>query len=422
VSSSSINSAHNRFEGNDWAARLIPGVAVNFRGNGKKPPQSLKPPPSLQTLRGAGTPVDSVKQAVSESARTFFLPYSLTSRSANIWIRSIAADFAAVGLVWSLIAALTPPLHALFPRARVFEHPLGSPALQNLLGLALLHGALITLVGCCEGLYGKRRDFGPQARALGRAVLWATAVLSLTYRLQGAPIRLIAIVCVAACFHFMALLAWRWKELRSVRRTGHPGNEVRNVLIVGAGGVGRRVAAHLEQHPEEGRVVCGFLDDERPTGDGVIGAVNNLARLARTGFVDEVILAAPRDRALVLRVLHEAQRLRLDVEIVPDLFGCKPQGGGTERIGDLPIVCLHAERPPAAGLLVKRTIDIAGASAALGLSIPGGDRGPRPARFRRLCFLCCSARRTQRPALPLLQIPHHGEQCRRSQERPARRE
>jgi exopolysaccharide biosynthesis polyprenyl glycosylphosphotransferase len=111
--------------------------------------------------------------------------------------------------------------------------------------------------------------------------------------------------------------------------------------------------------------VCGFLDNERPLGDRVIGRPSDLGRVARTQFVDEVILAAPHDRSLALAVLREARRLRLDVEIVPELFGCKPEDNEVERIGNLPVICLHVERLPAAGLVLKRLADVVGSGTAL---------------------------------------------------------
>ena len=143
----------------------------------------------------------------------------------------------------------------------------------------------------------------------------------------------------------------------------------RNVLIVGAGAVGRKIANHLETHPEMDRVFCGFLDDRKPLGKGVIGRTMHLAQLARTGFVDEVILAAPRDRDVTLRVLRAAQRLRLDVKLAPDLFGCEPTRE-TERIGGIPLISLHEERLPVAGLLLKRGIDLIAASLALVILAP----------------------------------------------------
>jgi exopolysaccharide biosynthesis polyprenyl glycosylphosphotransferase len=122
-------------------------------------------------------------------------------------------------------------------------------------------------------------------------------------------------------------------------------------------------------HPEMGRSVCGFLDDRRLPGKRVMGRTSDLAELARTAFVDEVILAAPHDRELTLRVLRAAQRLRLDVKMAPDLFGCEPMRE-TERIGDMPLISLHEEHLPVAGLWLKRALDVAGAGMALILLAP----------------------------------------------------
>ncbi len=139
---------------------------------------------------------------------------------------------------------------------------------------------------------------------------------------------------------------------------------VRNVLVVGAGGLGQQIAKYLETHPETERRFCGFVDDRKPLGKGVIGRPSDLAELARSGFVDEIILAPPHARELTLRVLHTAQQLRLDVKLAPDLFGCKPTREA-ERIGGIPLISLHEERLPVAGLLLKRGLDLAGAAAAL---------------------------------------------------------
>jgi exopolysaccharide biosynthesis polyprenyl glycosylphosphotransferase len=144
---------------------------------------------------------------------------------------------------------------------------------------------------------------------------------------------------------------------------------VRNVLIVGAGGLGHRIADYLEKHPEMGRSVCGFLDDRKLPGKDVVGRTSDLAELARSAFVDEVIVAAPHDRDLTLRVLHTARQLRLDVKMAPDLFGCEPMRQ-SERIGDMPLISLHEERLPVAGLFLKRALDLAGAGAALMLLAP----------------------------------------------------
>jgi exopolysaccharide biosynthesis polyprenyl glycosylphosphotransferase len=174
---------------------------------------------------------------------------------------------------------------------------------------------------------------------------------------------------VAGVLRLVASLVTRWAGKENNQRGARARGGTRNVLIVGAGGLGHRLASYLEEHPEMGRSVCGFLDDRRLAGKGVMGRTSDLAELARTAFVDEVILAAPHDRELTLRVLREAQQLRLDVKMAPDLFGCEAMRE-TERIGGMPLISLHEERLPVAGLLLKRGLDVAGAGAALILLAP----------------------------------------------------
>ena len=163
--------------------------------------------------------------------------------------------------------------------------------------------------------------------------------------------------------------AWQTSGRKHNRRSARAGREMRNVLIVGAGGLGQRLAKYLEGHPEMGRSVCGFLDDRKLPGKGVMGRTSDLAALARAAFVDEVILAAPHDRDLTLRVLRVAQQLRLDVKMAPDLFGCEPTRE-TERIGDMPLISLHKERLPVAGLWLKRALDVVGAAVVLMVMAP----------------------------------------------------
>ncbi len=352
MSAPSVHTEQARSQVRDWA-RLIPGETQAFRGEKKH----------VRSVRGGAS--EKVAEILSEAETNsqanplaFLMPAPLQSRAGWRWVRSMAADFALVGLDWLLIGASFVPLRMLYPRVRLFAYAAGTPV--SLLGIATLHAALITLMAYTEGLHERDHNLRKQADIIGKSVLWATTVLCLAYGLQGAPWAISVLFCAAGLLHFGTLLMWRWQS-RRLRLNG----EARNVLIVGAGAVGRRVASFVEGHPEAGRTVSGFLDNERPLGNGVIGRVSDLARMARTGFVDEVILAAPHDRSLTVQVVREAQRLRLDVEIVPDLFGCKPAVIECQRVGDLPVICLHAERLPTAGLMLKRFVDVLGAGLAL---------------------------------------------------------
>ena len=362
MSSSLLHPGQQKEQVVDWA-RLIPGETQGVRRGGRKLAQPLRACTSekvaeIETRQAMRAP---------ENALTLLIPGPLQNRMAWRWVRATAVDFALVTLNWLLIGASLVPLRMLFPRVWSFAYAAGAPV--SLLGIALLHAALITLMGYSEGLRAGDGNLRRQARILCKSILWATALMCIAYGLQGVPWTVCGLFCGAGLLHFGALCAWRWQSgwlSGSAQRSA----DVRNVLIVGAGGVGRRVASYVEGHPEAGRRVCGFLDNDRPLGNGVIGRVGDLARMARTGFVDEVILAAPHDRGLTVQVVREAQRLRLDVEIIPELFGCKPAGMEVERVGDLPAICLHAERLPAAGLALKRAVDVAGAGVALAVLSP----------------------------------------------------
>jgi exopolysaccharide biosynthesis polyprenyl glycosylphosphotransferase len=158
---------------------------------------------------------------------------------------------------------------------------------------------------------------------------------------------------------------------RAERRHG------RNVLIVGAGSLGRELAATLEREHTAGRTVVGFLDENAAVSGEVLGRVENLALVARTQFVDEIILAIPTQHDLALRVTREARRNRLDVRAIPDLYGYgwNPPGAPErsrltlEHFGDLPILTLHEEKVTP-GLHWKRLFDIIISAIALCVMFP----------------------------------------------------
>ncbi|MGA9389589.1 MAG: sugar transferase [Candidatus Sulfotelmatobacter sp.] len=269
---------------------------------------------------------------------------------------------------WILVAQIYLLVHAEFPRMPAFAGlSRTAPFSPGLIGIALLHGVLINLLSYCNTL--QKVDRPGETRMLARAVFWGTVVLSAALQLQGFSFLAVVAVWSAGLLHFGALWGGRRIEQKSSQRGLYVTHGMRNVLIVGAGPLGRRIASYLGEHPEMGRFVCGFLDDRKPLGNGVIGRTSNLVELARIAFADEVILAPPHDQDVTLRVLHTSRQLRLDVKIVPYLFGCEPVGK-TEKIGSTSLISLHEEKLPGGALLLKRALDIAGASITLFLTAP----------------------------------------------------
>jgi len=359
VSSLVVNSGQSESREAEWA-RLIPGEMPPFRATAKKGPRSVSP----MALRRMGRPAESRGQ---DGALSLLIPSPMQGRMGVNWLWCMCVDGALVALNWLLIGALLVPLRELFPQIRTFGFDAGKPG--ALLGVAFLHFALVTLVAYTEGLQVASGDPRKQVKTLAKAVLFANTVMCCAYGLQGASWGTAVLICAAGLLHLGAMWLWRWQRFGRARTAPSP-RLVRNVLIVGSGTVGRKVASSVERDLGSRRRVCGFLDDERPLGNGVVGRISDLALMARKGFVDEVILAAPRDGDVTQRVLRDARRLRLDVEIVPELFGCNPAGPPVECVGSLPIISLHAERLPDASLVLKRVIDVVGASLALAVLSP----------------------------------------------------
>ena len=341
----------------EWA-RLIPGEIPEVKNPGRKPPAPVKP--FLLGKDADPRPLAGRRETTLE----MWLPRPLQSRTADKWVLSMVVDFALVALNWMLLGIFGAPLGTSLPHSPEGSENVG--AAISWTGIAVLQGALITLLAYSEGLQAEGLSVRGQARILGKSVVGATGILLLGYLAQGASWKAIALFSITGLMNFFSLWLWRWNRAGRDRIKA----ETRNVLIVGAGPVGRSVRAWVEQNRAAGHRVCGFLDDAVPLGNGVIGRVADLARQARKQFVDEVILAGPHDSDLTHRVLDEAMRLRLDVEIIPDLFGCKPEAGEVESAGGMPLICLHSERLPALGLITKRVVDILGAAFVLAVLSP----------------------------------------------------
>jgi exopolysaccharide biosynthesis polyprenyl glycosylphosphotransferase len=357
-----MNHRHQKCAEVEWA-RLIPGQAPPFRRSARKPPQSVRP----FALESSSAPAPEAERRPLSDCLELIAPAPLQGRMGLKWLRSLATDFAFVGLSWALAEAVVHGLVRVMPDANLLS--LRSGVSISVPGLPILQAALITLMGYSEGLDFEDVDLREKARILGKSILWATSLLCLALWLQGGRWATIALCCATGTLNLAALWGWRWFSERGgkVARTR---GESRNVLIVGTGQVGRGVAAYLEQRPATRRNVCGFLDDETPPGDRVLGRIADLARIARREFVDEVILTSARSSEVTRWILEEARRLRLDVEIVPELFGCQPVGRRMEQVGGVSVICLHAERLPAAGLVLKRFVDVAGGALALALLAP----------------------------------------------------
>src|SRR5271166_144320 len=222
-------------QASDWAARLIPGAAGAFRVTGKKP--AMRVGAGLQPL-AAVVPASSRGVSLPENFFAGLLPEPVKKLWARNWLSAMAADCALITVNWLLVVAIFLQFGRIFSHARAFEHATAGAVRHQVLGIALLHAALITLLGYSEGLYAWSGDLRRQAAALCKSAFWATAILCVAAWLLAASAISCGEICAAGALHFAILLAWRRAGHRQARLTAEPGRRVKNVLIIGAGPVG----------------------------------------------------------------------------------------------------------------------------------------------------------------------------------------
>ncbi|MFI9319790.1 sugar transferase [Kitasatospora aureofaciens] len=206
----------------------------------------------------------------------------------------------------------------------------------------------VTLAGCLDGRWP---DCGPATPARLTVLL-------------GAQL-LIAAVGRGFLYHLV----------RRIRR-GRPSP----VLVLGAGRLGRTVAAALREHGEYGMRPVGFLDADPPLLAGgtdlpVLGGREALEREVHRHRIHHVIATAgAADEAETAATLRDAVRLGCQVWLVPALreHGSLPTApiAGGDHLWGFPCLRLRSPAMCRPGWAVKRALDVTAAGVGLLLLAP----------------------------------------------------
>jgi exopolysaccharide biosynthesis polyprenyl glycosylphosphotransferase len=244
--------------------------------------------------------------------------------------------------------------------------------LSRYLGFLLLYVALILLFCQLQDLYRtpRERSASEEAFSVLKAVSFATLLLSAFIYLSGVKIVSRSVVIMSLLLNAIALAAWRYAKRRVVIHRVKCGIGTRSVVIIGAGKIGQALARQLEHNKLLGYTFEGFLDENHFDDPRTLGRVEDLPRIARAKFVDEVFITIPSERELVKRVALEARQHHLDVKVVPDLYDGLGWNVPHRQIGDFPVMEIHWHTIPTLGLFVKRICDAAVAFVALVVCLP----------------------------------------------------
>jgi exopolysaccharide biosynthesis polyprenyl glycosylphosphotransferase len=149
------------------------------------------------------------------------------------------------------------------------------------------------------------------------------------------------------------------------------------VLIVGTGVPAIRLLQKLQDHPETGHRVVGFLDDveELPekdvAGHPVLGRLGDLREVVRAHGVEEVFVALPSlGHTRMLSLVLDAEDLGITFRVATHLFEVLTAGTQIDLVDDLPLVRLGRERVHPVYEPAKRAFDLVLGAAALVAALP----------------------------------------------------
>ncbi len=236
----------------------------------------------------------------------------------------------------------------------------------------LLYVALIVMACMSQHLYHTSREIRAleESFKVAKAVGFATVLLVLFVFVSGNKEISRMVVASAGVANFGTLAGWRYVKRLYVLKRARRGEGVSRALIIGAGRLGQTLALWIENNRQLGYSVCGFLD-AHPNGDArVLGSIHDLKKVALEQFVDQLFVTLPADREVVKEIWVEARRLRLNLNVVPDIYDGLGWRAPLRSIGGFPVIELHGQPIPAFGLAVKRVIDVVVASAGLILAAP----------------------------------------------------
>jgi exopolysaccharide biosynthesis polyprenyl glycosylphosphotransferase len=295
----------------------------------------------------------------------------------------VAIDVAMVMIGGAVLDVVFSRLYVLAPGIPSFGQLLAKTSTLSS-SFLLLYAAMIVLACKSQHLYRTPKELTAAAETfiVAKAVGLATALLVLfIFTSDNREISRTAVACAGAV-NIFTLAGWRYAKRRYVLHRALQGASACRVLIIGDSKSALAFSSWLEANRHLGYSVRGLLEPTNGHSNGhrhasskteaapLLGSVQDLRRIALEEFIEQLFIALPADREVVKQVFQEAQRLRLDLNVVPDIYDGLGWHAPVHSIGGFPVLELHGQPIPAFGLAAKRAVDIAFGSLLLVLAAP----------------------------------------------------
>lgn len=208
------------------------------------------------------------------------------------------------------------------------------------------------------------REAVPTVNAtLTALVIYMLAPLVLTLTLPRFSLSADFIIKSSCLFSFF-ILGWKTTFLTIRKSRRKFWIETKKILIVGAGPLGNDLCNYINANPNLGYSVAGVFDDdlqqELPSGNKILGKVDECFKYAHANGVTEVFCALPGHKPEKIKTLmQEADQQMIRFRMVPDLNIFFQRKVMMELYGHMPVLSQRNEPlENKANEILKRGFDI----------------------------------------------------------------
>lgn len=252
-------------------------------------------------------------------------------------------------------------------------------SIQNvviMVGILILWAQSFRLVGLYD--LGRAAPMGRETRDVWKATAIASAGIAAAgtlFRMEiVTPWFVIALWLLSSLFTVVLRLVLRWYV---AQRSAH-GSHFRRILVVGTNSRARRMARDIEERPDMGYRVIGFWDTSpgavstEPLPKPLLAEYGRFPEFLREHVVDEVIICLPLASCYreASRIMQLCEEQGVVVRVLGSIFDAKLARMSAEDFCSHSVLTFHVGRMQGGTVLVKRLVDVVGASLTLGALLP----------------------------------------------------
>lgn len=155
------------------------------------------------------------------------------------------------------------------------------------------------------------------------------------------------------------------------------GKNLRHIVVVGAGELGKKVVDRVIGSPWMGYKISAIFDDNSElqgcdfNGVMVKGTISEVENYVSRNDIDEIWIALPfRAELRIKELLHNLRYYTLNIKLIPDIFGFTLLNHSMTEVADLPVVNISASPMDGLNRVLKRVEDVVVSFAILLLIFP----------------------------------------------------